>query len=90
MPVRSLSRRIDRIRLQSAPEPVGRIAVIYPESWADEDRIAYYAAEAAHNWALQADIVERVTGERPVFPFPNWRPGNPPAIIEIITHPYGP
>ena len=85
MPVRSLRRRVDRVRLQATPEPVGRIVIVYPDSWPLEEQAAYHAAKAANDWPLQADIIERVTGERPVYPVPGWSPGRQPAIIEIVT-----
>ena len=91
MAIRGLGHRVERIRqARATARPMGRIVIICPDDWPEQDQLAYEAAQAGRDWRTQADIVERMTGERPVFPTSGWRPGMRPAVIEVRTRPDGP
>ncbi len=90
MPIRSLGRRIERVGRTTSLSPVGRIVIIYPDDWSPADQVAYDAARDRGDRGTQADIVERRTGNRPVFPPGGWKPRMPPVVIEIRTRPDGP
>ena len=90
MPIRSLGRRVERVRKTTSMSPVGRIVIIYPDDWSQADQTAYAAAQDLGDTMTQADIVERCTGERPIFPKGGWGLGMPPVLIEIRTRSDGP
>ena len=90
MPIRSLGRRVERVRKTTSVSPVGRIVIIYPDDWPKDDQVAYARARNVGDTGTQADIVEQCTGERPVFPRGGWKPGMPPVLIEIWTRSDGP
>lgn len=91
MAIRSLRHRVERVRrARGTTQMVGRIVIIYPDDWTVRDQMAYEAARDIGDRMTQADIVEQWTGERPVFPVGGWRPGMPPAVIEVRTRPDGP
>lgn len=90
MRIRSLGRRVERVRQTTSAFPVGRIVIIYPDDWSLADQVAYAAAQELGDRATQANIVERCTGECPIFPLSGWRPGMPPVLIEVRTRTDGP
>ena len=90
MPIRSLDRRIERVRRTTSLSPLGRIVIIYPDDWSPADQSAYTEAKELGDTLTQADTIERCTGERPMFPPGGWRSGMPPVLIEVRTRPDGP
>ena len=93
MPRKALTRRLDGLRKAGMAEKVGKIVVIRPDDWPDAVRAAYDAARATGDERLRDDIIERQTGERPVYPVPGLGPIRgrlPPAVIAIRSVPSGP
>ena len=90
MPIRSLGLRVERVGRTTSLSPAVRVVIIYPDDWSPADQVAYEAARDSGDCGTQADIVERWTGNRPVFPSGGWKPGMPPVVIEIRTRPDGP
>lgn len=45
MPIKSLGRRVKRVRTTPLVSPVGRIVIVYPDDWSQADQAAYAAAQ---------------------------------------------
>lgn len=62
----------------------GKIAVIYPDAWPADAQARYRAARAASDRSAQADVIEAMTGTRPVIGLS--RHGAPLPISIVIIH----
>jgi hypothetical protein len=80
MMMRTNERRIDRLEaaMQGGLEQVGKLVMICPDEWPVEEQLRYREARATGNRDLQFDIIEAVTGERPVY--------HPGRICVICSH----
>jgi hypothetical protein len=74
-----VERRISALEQRCGPRPdPGRLAIIAPNCWSDDDRDAWERAEILHDQDLHDDLIEKYTGHRP---------GRRPGMVNVVIVP---
>jgi hypothetical protein len=61
-----MERRVSALEQRFGPTPdPGRLVIIAPNSWADQDRDAWERAEILHDADAKDELIEKYTGIRP-------------------------
>jgi len=74
-----MERRISALEQRCIPTPdLGRLAIICPNAWSDQDRELWQRSEILHDQDLHDDLVEKYSGHRP---------GRRPGVDNVVIVP---